>query len=102
MPKDQNEKIPYLINDEFPCASCGQYVEFELTSSALMSLTAEMLRMKAAHEKGDQPNSCITTMNCLVDGQTLPAAAALEKLREQVAKSPDDARAWFQLGKILA
>ena len=99
--KDQDENIPHLINDEFPCASCGQYVEFELTSSALMALTAEMLMMKAAHEKGDQPNACITTMSCKVDGQTLPAAAALEKLRKQVANSPDDARAWFQLGNIL-
>lgn len=100
--KNQDEKIPHLINDEFPCASCGQYVEFELTSSALMSLTAEMLMMKAAHENGQQPSSRITTMNCQVDGQTIPAAAALEKLREQVAKSPNDASAWFQLGKILA
>jgi len=99
--KDQDENIPHLINDEFPCASCGQYVEFELTSSALMALTAEMLMMKAAHEKGDQPNACITTMSCKVDGQTLPAAAALEKLRKQVANSPDNARAWFQLGNIL-
>ena len=99
--KDQDENIPNLINDEFPCASCGQYVEFELTSSALMALTAEMLMMKAAHEKGDQPNACITTMSCKVDGQTLPAATALEKLRKQVANSPDDARAWFQLGNIL-
>lgn len=99
--KEQDENIPNLINDEFPCASCGQYVEFELTSSALMALTAEMLMMKAAHEKEDQPNACITTMNCKVDGQTLPAATALEKLRKQVANSPDDARAWFQLGNIL-
>ncbi len=100
--KDQNENIPHLINDEFPCVSCGQYVEFEFTSSALMSLTTEMLMMKAAYEKGDQPNSRITTMNCQVNGQILPAASALEKLREQVATSPDDAHAWFQLGKTLA
>lgn len=99
--KDQDENIPHLINDEFPCVSCGQYVEFELTSSALMSLTAEMLMMRAAHEKRDQPNSLITTMSCKVDGQTLPATTALEKLREQVANSPDDGRAWFQLGNIL-
>ena len=102
VPQEHDEKIPYLINDEFPCTSCGQYVEFELTSSALMALTAEMLIMKAAHENGQQPNSCITTMSCQVDGQTLPVAIALEKLREQVTTMPDDARAWFQLGKILA
>lgn len=41
-------------------------------------------------------------MTCKVDGQTLPAATALEKLREQVTKTSDDIRAWFQLGKILA
>ncbi|WP_242447122.1 TPR domain-containing protein [Nitrosomonas supralitoralis] len=100
--KNQDEKIPHLINDEFPCASCGQYVEFELTSSALTSLTAEMLMMKAAHENEQQPSTRITTMSCQVDGHTLPAATALEKLREHVAKSPNDASAWFQLGKILA
>lgn len=100
--KNQDEKIPHLINDEFPCASCGKYVEFELTSSALMALTAEMLMMKAAHENGQQPSSRITTMSCQVDGQTIPAATALEKLRGQVAESPNDARAWFQLGNILA
>ncbi len=102
VPKDHAEKIPYLINDEFPCASCGQYVEFELTSSALMALTTEMLMMKVTHENGEQPNSRIITMTCKVDGQTLPVATALEQLREQIAKIPDDVRAWLQLGKILA
>ena len=41
--KDQDQSDAHLIHDEFPCVSCGQDVEFEFTSSALMALSAEIL-----------------------------------------------------------
>jgi tetratricopeptide (TPR) repeat protein len=98
---NQDEKDSHLIKDEFPCASCGQYVEFEFTSSAIMALTTEMLMITAARDSDQPRNSLISILNCQLDGQILPVAAALKTLQERASISPDDARTWFQLGNIL-
>jgi|CXWL01.1.fsa_nt_gi tetratricopeptide (TPR) repeat protein len=100
--KEQDTGVTHLINDEFPCASCEQYVEFEFTAMALMALTAEMLLITAAHESGQKRDSLITFVDCQLDGQSIPIAAGLGKLRDLVAKTPTDARVWFQLGRLLA
>lgn len=34
-----------LLVDEFPCASCGRWVDFEFTASANLAITAELLKM---------------------------------------------------------
>ena len=44
----------------------------------------------------------ITCLSCQLDGQSIPIAIGLRKLRDRVAKTPSDTLAWFQLGKLLA
>ena len=92
----------YLVNDEFPCASCGQNVEFEFTTMAQMALTAELLLINAARESGQPREPLISLVDCRVDGQVLPLAAGLKRLRDRVTKTPTDARAWFQMGNLLS
>ena len=102
MPREQHKDVSYLIDDEFPCASCGQEVEFEFTAMAQMALTAELLLAKIARESGQRQDPRVTLLDCKLDGQTMPLAVGLKKLRDRVSNTPTDARAWFQLGNLLA
>jgi len=97
-----HQDMAYLVNDEFPCASCGQNVEFEFTTIAQMALTAELLLINAARESGQPREPLISLVDCRVDGQVLPLAAGLKRLRDRVTKTPTDARAWFQMGNLLS
>ena len=70
---------------------------------AQMALTAELLLAKLAYESGQrQEDSRVTLLDCKLDGQTMPLSVGLKKLRDRVSNAPTDARAWFQLGNLLA
>lgn len=101
MAKEQEKDMTYLINDEFPCASCGEYVEFKFTTKALMALSAEMLLATVARESGQQRDSLIKFLSCQLDGQLVPVVVGLGKLRDRVFKTPDDALSWYRLSNLL-
>lgn len=98
----QHKGVPYLVNDELPCASCGQEVEFEFTPMAQLALTAELMLTTVAHGNGQQQDSRVKFLDCQLDGQIMPFAAGLKKLRERVSRTPNDARAWVQMGNVLS
>ena len=95
------QDVTNLVNDEFPCASCSQNVEFEFTTMGHLALTAEALLIKAARESGEPRVPLIKLVDCRVDGQVMPLPVGLKRLRDRVAKTPTDARAWFRLGNLL-
>ena len=101
MTTDKSQGATHLVNDEFPCASCGQNVEFEFTTMAHMALTAEAILIKAARDSGEERDLLIAFLDCRVDGQVMPVAAGMKRLRDRIAKTPTDARAWFQMGNLL-
>ena len=43
-----------MLADEFPCASCGHWVDFEFTSGAHLAISAELLKL-AADNIGNRP-----------------------------------------------
>lgn len=96
-----HQGVANLVNDEFPCVSCGQHGEFEFTAMATMALTAELLLIKAARENGESREPLIQMIDCRVDGQAMPLAVGLKTLRDRVTKTPTDARAWFRMGNLL-
>lgn len=98
---DKSEGATHLVNDEFPCASCGESVEFEFTSMAHLALTAEALRMKVEQQSGQPRQPLIKSLDCRVDGQVMSLAAGLQRLRDRIHRMPTDAQAWFQLGNLL-
>jgi tetratricopeptide (TPR) repeat protein len=102
VPGGQHKDVAYLIDDEFPCASCDQEVEFEFTPMAQMALNAELLLAKFAREGGQRQDSRVTLLDCKLDGQIMPLAVGLKKLRDRISNTPTDALAWFQLGNLLA
>ena len=101
VPKQQTKKEYCLVNDEFPCASCEQYADFEFTTDAVMALSGEMMIASMAKERDQYNHSLIRFVDCRLDGETMPFAVALKQLRHRAALSPDDAFAWLQLGKLL-
>lgn len=101
MTTEKSEEVTHLVNDEFPCSSCGQNVEFEFTTMAHLALTAEALLMTAARESGQPREPLIKFLDCRVDGQVMPVAAALKRLRDRIARTPTDAHSWFRMGNLL-
>lgn len=53
-------------------------------------------------EEWPAQNSLITSLDCQLDGQTVPIAVALNRLRDRISQTPSEPSTWFQLGKLLA
>lgn len=92
----------FLLNDEFPCASCGQDVEFEMTSMAKMTLSLKFLGSQIIAKAGHLKNDQFKTINYTVDGYDIPLAKALALRRDYLAKHPNDAKQWFIVGNLLS
>jgi len=99
------EELPCLVADEFPCVSCGEYVEFEFTPRATMGVMARMLGVQTGAGAKDEDESAPTRvgyMTMSLEGKTVPAALALRRLRERLAAHPGDLSARALLGMTLA
>ena len=92
----------FLLNDEFPCASCGQDVEFEFTPMAKMALSAQFLGSQINAKAGHQQNDQFKTISYTGDGVDMPLAKGLASKRNYLAEHPNDARQWFRLGNLLS
>ena len=92
----------FLLNDEFPCASCGQDVEFEFTPMAKMALSAQFLGSQINAKAGHQQNDQFKTISYTGDGIDMPLAKGLASKRNYLAEHPNDARQWLSLGNLLS
>ena len=92
----------FLLNDEFPCASCGQDVEFGFTPMAKMMLSAKFLGSQINVKAGRQQNDQFKTIDYKVDGHVMPLSTGLATIRKHLAAKPDDGREWFRLGNLLS
>ena len=91
-----------LLADEFPCVSCNEYVEFNFTAMAKMAVFAELIK-RAALKNGDtSADQTIKTMDCRLDGQVMPLAAAITTVRSRLDAAPQNAREWFRLGNLFS
>lgn len=102
LPGQWHRDLPYLIEDEFPCVSCGAWVEFEFTPKAMMALTAETILITAAKESRKDRRPLVRLLDCSIGGRVMPIAAGLKSLRERVDQNPKDSQAWYQLGVFYA
>jgi tetratricopeptide (TPR) repeat protein len=101
MPGEVNSQLPYLIEDEIPCASCAQDVEYEFTSKAILALAAELVLIQAASSNQQDREPLVRFLNVQIEGQIMPIAAALQRMRQQVKAQPNNARSWFRLANLL-
>ncbi|MFM8441773.1 MAG: SEC-C metal-binding domain-containing protein, partial [Methylococcus sp.] len=99
------EELPCLVADEFPCVSCGQYVEFEFTPRAHMAVMARMIGTQHRENDRDEDEfdkSRVGVMIMPLGGKSVPVALGLRRLRERLAAHPGDLAARAQLGMTLA
>ncbi len=92
----------FLLNDEFPCASCGQAVEFEFTPMSRMALSVAFLGSQVSVKEGRQQNNQFKQINYKVDGNVMPLATGLAKIRKHLRANPNDALEWYRLGNLLS
>lgn len=93
----------FLLNDEFPCASCGQDVEFGFTPMSRMALGMQYLASQAKAKEGDHPqNDQLKRINYKVDGRVMPLASGLATIRKHLSAKPNDALEWYRLGNLLS
>jgi tetratricopeptide (TPR) repeat protein len=88
-----------LIADEFPCASCGDWVDFEFTAGAHLAITAELLRMASDGGKGHAGQSkTLITAEAPYNGQRLPVAEVVSCCKRSVVNNPNSITDWLRLG----
>jgi tetratricopeptide (TPR) repeat protein len=92
----------FLLNDEFPCASCGEYVEFRFTPMASMALSVGFLGSQVNAKEGRQQNDQFKSINYKVDGRVMPLAIGLSKIREHLAANQKNGLDWYRLGNLLS
>lgn len=92
----------FLLNDEFPCASCGQEVEFGFTPMSRMALGVGFLGSQVNAKEGRQQNDHFKRINYKVDGRVMPLATGLAMIRNHLTAKPSDALGWYRLGNLLS
>ena len=94
------KEYPHILADEFPCASCGKWSEFEFTSEAIMAVIAHMLMF--TKNTGDGNVSIpVRLINVTAQGEKLPAPMLMARLKSAVADNPDGIEANLRLGRML-
>lgn len=91
-------KPPFFIGDEFPCASCGEWPDFELTSQAMMGLMATAM-ISAREEAGLQRNSPLRFVDVVYRWEQRPAPEVMAELKAAVASNPDSIVGHLRLGR---
>jgi len=94
--------VAFLLNDEFPCASCGQDVEFKFTPMASMVLSAKLIGSRLNAQQGHPQDDQLKVINCTVGNHEVPLATGLALIRKFLADNPDDALEWCRLGNFLS
>ena len=94
-----SKKTDLLLAHEFPCASCGLWVDFEFTPGAHMALTAELLTLAADSDAGLAGQSKVLIMaEAPYNGQRLPVGEVISRCKVALANHPDSIADWLRLG----
>lgn len=91
-----------LLADEFPCASCDGEVEFKFTSKAIITVTAELLKLQISEYADDIAEPLVKRLDCSFDGKVVSAVDAFSIVRARLALHPDSAKDWLVLGNLLS
>ena len=88
-----------MLADEFPCASCGHWVDFEFTSGAHLAISAELLKLTADPGNGFAGQSkVLSTPVVFFNGKQLPVSEVIARCKAAVATNPESIADWLRLG----
>ena len=93
--------VPYLLADEFPCASCNNYVDFTFTSMAVMAVSAELIKSSIDKNSEHPQTPKVRTLDCRLEGKIIPLAVALSSLQKDLSINPENALQWFKFGNLI-
>ena len=93
-----NSDFPFLIVDEFPCVSCDSWAGFELTSAAIMAVSAQMMIM-ASNNTQVNDSSVIKSLNCLFRGKQISVPEVIGVLEASINQANDIAD-YLDLAKV--
>ena len=91
---------PFFIGDEFPCASCGEWPDFELTTEAVMGLTATMMMLSAGEAAGHEGNGPLRLVDVNYRWEQRPAPEVMAELKTAVAENPNSIDDHLRLGRV--
>ncbi len=89
----------FFIGDEFPCASCGEWPDFELTSQAMMGVMATAM-MSAREEAGHRRMGPLRFLDAFYRSEKRSAPEVMAELRAAVASDPDSIVDHLRLGRV--
>ena len=96
-PSNKDAKI--LIADEHPCASCGQWVEFELAPSAYIVVTGELMGLAAENAAGLAGRSkVLVRAEAPLNGRSYPVGEVVSRCEAALAEDPTRVADWLRLG----
>jgi tetratricopeptide (TPR) repeat protein len=88
-----------LVAQEFACASCGTWAEFELTAEARLAVTAELIKLAADSEAGLAGKSkVLIRAEVPLDGRGRPVGEVVSHCKAAVAKNLGSIADWLRLG----
>jgi hypothetical protein len=91
----------FFVCDEFPCASCGEWPEFEFTTEAYMAITVAMITLAA--DKGaakEERKGPLRLVDVNYRWETRPAPEVLVELKTAVAEHPEYIVNQLRLGRF--
>ncbi len=96
-PADPNSNM--LLAQEFACASCGAWADFEFTSEAKLAITAELVTLAANDDAGLAGKSnVLIRIEAPLNGNVLPVGEVVSRCNAAVGNEPDDIAHWLRLG----
>lgn len=89
-----------LPGEEFPCASCGAYAEFELTGRGSMDVLAGLTMLASERQTGEAmvPRTMLQFIEMPFEGHPRAINEIIALCRQRLAENPDDPRTLLFLG----
>ncbi len=87
------------LAQEFVCASCGAWADFEFTGEAKLAVTAELVKLAADSDAGLAGRSnVLVRIEASWNGKVLPVGEVISRCKAAVAQDPSSFAHWVRLG----
>jgi hypothetical protein len=91
----------FFVCDEFPCASCGEWPDFEFTTETYIAMTAAMITLAAGKEAAkNKSKGPLRLVDVNYRWERRPAPEVLAELKTAVAEDPENIVNQLRLGRF--